>query len=325
MSLSPQRSGGSRSAERRGNPCLVYCQGLSCLGFFRRYWSRHPNSTRTVPKVWTNCQSAASQSWSCAYQKTAFGMMKTVVGKATPSGTFQKAARSTGECVPQSLGQASLCSRLCSCLDHGEKFYRGCGEMNGLCQSPLSSRMEALRHRHSYVRPWGASCALQLGRSKPHLQTPFQSSSKCAAWPARHRPCLVVLAPSGLGSCPDALGEGYRRSPQPCGLPEPCLRHSCQYPACLPKCHDRPPTQHRPETSPASALCAHPPPHRLCWLLKQIFAVCLWLPHTDTTPWKQFFAPTAASAWKLMMESAKLSTKIQILLWKGHQAPKEAL
>ena len=53
------------------------------------------------------------------------------------------------------------------------------------------------------------------------------------------------------------------------------VRHFCQHPACLPKCHDRPPTQHRPERSPASALCAHPPPHRLCWLLKQIFAVCL--------------------------------------------------
>ena len=73
--------------------------------------------------------------------------------------------------------------------------------------------------------------------------------------------------------------------------------------------------------------CAHPSPQRFYELLQPRFQNCLWLPHTDTTPWipQQFFAPTAASAWKLMMESAKLSTKIQILLWKGHQAPKEAL
>ena len=63
-------------------------------------------------------------------------MMKTVVGGATPSGTFQEAARSTGEYVPQSLGQASLSSRLWSCENRGPHAPQRSGRYQGRLQSP---------------------------------------------------------------------------------------------------------------------------------------------------------------------------------------------
>ena len=82
--------------------------------------------------------------------------------------------------------------------------------------------------------------ACTLGRSfSPDLQThfnPFQNAlfglrSGC---PQRFK---FLALPSGLGSCPDALGEGYRSSPQPCDhCLSKCLRNTFSFSRLLAMC-----------------------------------------------------------------------------------------